>query len=70
MIDITFLNVLMLISQVNLKTLLFVTIGVSDKGFKFKLFICLINSTAILNIHGVDYCCIIDGVTRSDAINL
>ena len=25
---------------------------------------------AILNIHGVDYCCIISGISRSDAMDL
>ena len=29
-----------------------------------------INSIAILNIHDVDYCCIINGITKSQAMNL
>lgn len=29
-----------------------------------------INSIAILNIHDVDYCCIINGITKSLAMNL
>ena len=29
-----------------------------------------INSIAILNIHSVDYCCIVVGVTESEALNL
>ena len=29
-----------------------------------------INSIAILNIHGVDYLCIIDGISKSEAMNL
>ena len=29
-----------------------------------------INSIAILNIHGVDYLCIINGISKSEAMNL
>ena len=29
-----------------------------------------INSIAILNIHGVNYCCILDRISKSEAINL
>ena len=29
-----------------------------------------INSIAILNIHGVDPCCIINGIGKSEAMNL
>ena len=29
-----------------------------------------INSTAILNIRSVNYCCIINGITKSEAISL
>ena len=29
-----------------------------------------INSIFISNIHGVDYCCIIVGITKPEAVNL
>ena len=29
-----------------------------------------INNIAILNIHGVNYCCIISGISKSETINL
>ena len=29
-----------------------------------------LNNIAILNIKGADYCCIINGITKSDALNL
>ena len=51
-----------------------------DKGFRFQPTSCNgrhvlmmsidINSIAILNIHGVDYGCIITGISKSEAINL
>ena len=52
-----------------------------DIGFKFRLSVCHecrdklimsidINSTAILNIRSVNYCCIINGITKSEAISL
>ena len=49
-----------------------------DKGFKFQPDVChdlLIMSTnlsniAILNIKKADYCCIISGISKSEAINL
>ena len=28
------------------------------------------NSIAILNIHDVDYCCIVDGISKNKAINV
>ena len=52
-----------------------------DKGFKFKPPVCNgchdvlmisldLNYIAILNIDGVDYGCIINGISKSEAINL
>ena len=55
------------------------------KGFKFQPDVCigfddvlmlmmsmktLITIFVILNIHGVDYCCIVNGISKSEAINL
>ena len=53
----------------------------SDKGFRFQSSVhngCLgvlmisidVNSIVILNIHGVYYCCIIVGISKSEAKNL
>ena len=52
-----------------------------NKGFRFQSTVCDgchdismifidINSVVILNIHGVDYFCIIVGITKSEAKNL
>ena len=50
-------------------------------GFKFQPHVCnrfhdvlmmliKLSNIAILNIHGVDYCCIINGICKSEALNL
>ena len=52
-----------------------------DKGFKFQPFVCSrchyilmisidLNNIAILNICGVGYRCIINGIRKRDAVNL
>ena len=52
-----------------------------DKGFKFQLDVCKgchdvlmmpikLNDIAILNIRGVDYRCIINRISKNDAVNL
>ena len=52
-----------------------------DKGFKFQRDVCnlchnvlmismSLSNTAILNIKGVDYCCIINLIWKSKAVNL
>ena len=50
-----------------------------DEGLKFQSSVCNcchnvlrmeLNSIAILNIHDVDYRCIINGISKSEAINL
>ena len=52
-----------------------------DKGFKFQpnvyngccnvlMMSMNLSNIAIINIQGVDYCCIIDGISKSEAINL
>ena len=52
-----------------------------DRAFKFQTYVCngyhdlLMMSTnlddiAVLNIKGVDSCCIISGISKSEAINL
>ena len=53
----------------------------SVKGLKFEPDVCNgcpdvlmmsinLNGIAILNSRGVDYCCIINGISKSDAVNL
>ena len=52
-----------------------------DKGFKFQPYVCYgchdvlmmyinLNDIVILNIHDVDYCCVINGINKNDALNL
>ena len=52
-----------------------------DKGFKFRLQVrnscndvlmmsTNLNEIAVLNIYRVDYHCIINGISKSDAVNL
>ena len=52
-----------------------------DKGFKFQPDVCNgsddvllmsmnFSNTAILNIHGADYCCIISRISKSEATSL
>ena len=81
-----FLKVLMLIKQAILKSVLFVLKLfvlhlVLDKGFKFQPALCNgchnllmmymdLNSIAILNVHGHDYQCIINGISKSEHTNL
>ena len=28
------------------------------------------NDIAILNIHGIEYCCVISGISKNEAVNL
>ena len=64
----------------NQKSVLFVTVGISlDIGFKFQPDVCIgcqdvlmmymnLSHIAILNIHGVDYCCIISVISKTEVI--
>ena len=51
-----------------------------NKGFKFQPSVCnechdllmmsvSLSDTAILNIKGSDYCCVISGISKNEAIN-
>ena len=51
------------------------------KGFKFQLNVfngyhdalmmsMKLNNNAILSVHGIDYCCIINGISKSGAMGL
>ena len=82
MIELTFLKELILIRQSESKECdtchyrYFL-----DKGFRFQPYVCnrchyflkmslSLSDIAILNIKGTDYCCIINGISKSEAINL
>ena len=52
-----------------------------DKGFMYQPYVfngchnvlmmsINLHDIAILNIRGIDYCCIINGISKSDALNL
>ena len=82
MIELTFLKELMLIRQENQKNAIFATIDIFlNKGFKFQPNVCNgyhdlvmmsmnLRNIAILHIKGSDYCCIINGISNNQAINL
>ena len=57
MIELMFVKLLMLIRQVGLINVLFVTIGI------FQIF----SSIAILNVNGINYRCIIGGIAKNEA---
>ena len=72
----------MLIRKANQKSVMFVTIGIFlNKGFKFQpnvskkchdllMMSMNLSNIDVLNIKGSDYCCIINGVSKNEAINL
>ena len=74
LIELTFLKELMLIRQMNQKSVIFVIVFIFlDKRSKFEQYICNgchdlskismnLSNTFILNIHGVNYRCIISGI--------
>ena len=53
----------MLVRQENQKSAIFVTIGI----FQMNAIDAMIST---LNIKGADYCCIISGISKSEAIKL
>ena len=76
LIELTFLKVLILVRQMFQRSVLFATIGI----FKLRCDACNryhdvlmsinLNDIAILNIPGVDYRCIINGISKSEAVNV
>ena len=81
LIELTFLKKLILIKQVHQRSVIFPTMDVLYKGFKFQLYVCnechdllmmyvTLDDMAILNICGVDYRCNIYGISKSDAVRL
>ena len=83
MIDLTLLKELMLKRQTNQKSAIFVTFicYFLNKWFNFQLNVCNrchdplmmsmnLSDIAILNIKSDDYCCIISGISKSEAMKL
>ena len=89
MIELTFLKILMLIRQINQKSIATIGIGIATichywyfliKGFKFQpnayngyqgvLMSMNLNDIAILNVRSIDYCCIINGISKSEPMGL
>ena len=76
MIELTFLKELILIKQMHQRIVIFATIGTQRVYDLYNvchyLLVMSINliDIIVLNIQGVDYSCIIDGVTKYNAINL
>ena len=78
MIELTFPKELKLIKQVNQKGVIFVIL---NKGFKFQPNVCNechdllmmsinLSDIAVLRIKSADYHCIINGISKSEVINL
>ena len=77
MIKLTFLKKLILVQQVNQKSVIFPFIVIfKKKGLSFNrmslIGVMMYNfrDIAILNIHGANYSCIISGISKCEAINL
>ena len=81
MIELTFLKMLMLIRQVNQECSIYHYWYFLGKGFKFQPDVCNgcqdelmmsmnLNDIAILNVQGIDYCCIINRISKSETIGL
>ena len=75
MIELPLLNELILTRPLNQKSVIFVIIGKFQvKGLDFNLMPTMgvmmslnRDHIAILNIHGVDYCCIISRISKNEA---
>ena len=81
-IGLAFLKESILIKHVHQKRVIFVTICIFlDKGFNFQAYVCNgchdvlmvslnFSDNAISNINCADYCCIINRISKSGAINV
>ena len=76
MIEWTFLKESILIKQANKKSAIFFTIGqicqpyVCNRYHDSLMIYKDLSDIYILNINGVDYHCIISGISKTEAINL
>ena len=77
MIELTFLKELIVTKQVHQKNEIYITIGIFLMSTVNLLWMHVIlmmsinlNDIAILNISGADYRCIINGISKRDALNL
>ena len=71
----TLLKKLILIKEVHQQSAIFTTICISlDKGSKFHLCVCNGSHDLLMSINfndiAIDYCCNINGISKSDAVNL
>ena len=66
MTELTFLKVLKLIRQVHQNKVLFTSISMSMN----LIDIAILNIGSVLNIDSVDYHCIFNGISKSEAVNL
>ena len=90
MIELTFLKILMLIRQINQKSIATIGIGIATichywyfliKGFKFQpnayngyqgvlMMSMNLNDIAILNVRSIDYCCIVNRISKDGSMGL
>ena len=69
MIEFKFLKELMLIRQAIQKILIFLTIGIFlRKGFKYANAAMNLRNIGIFKIKSADYCCIIRGISKIEAL--
>ena len=69
-----FLKELVFIKQMNQKTVVFVTFGnfqsyVCNGSHNLLVMSTNVNNFALLNINVIDYCCNINGINKSEAVN-
>ena len=74
MIELTFLNELIIIKRVHEDSVIFATIGVFlSKGLKFQPYVCnrCHNLLKIsMKLKDFDYCCVIIGISKREAMKL
>ena len=72
---------MILLKVIEIKNAWFATTGFFNQGFTFQVFICNgchilrllclnISDTAIITVKNVDYRCIINNISKTEAINL
>ena len=75
MIKVTFLKELILIKEVQQKSVIFAAIVFLDKGFKFQLYICngchdvlMIMNLSTITVSKIYYHCIISKISKSEPV--